>query len=162
MQAVACTATTAPLRISFAMAASGPGHAGAVPEPVQALTSPEVRVELLDGAVLLVTLQRPRKLNAVTPSMLATLAKAMAWPGTTAGAGATAVVLTGSAGNFTSGADVSGSSPSSEVGLDRAPVADFMHAMVRGIWLRSHAARHTSGDPFASTDRLRSAHHRCH
>ena len=91
-------------------------------------SSPDVQVDVVDGAVLQITLNRPEKLNALTPAMYSALADACRRP--SQDGSMVAIVLAGKGKAFTAGADVSGGEMS-EGPLPEAPVADFMHSMVR-------------------------------
>ena len=107
------------------------------------LSTDEVGVSLVQECVLLITLRRPTKLNAINADMYSTMAAALEWPALPGNEGVAAVVITGTGRSFTSGADVSGGPPNTEVPLDKAPVADFMHAVVSAaeFALAQHAKR---------------------
>lgn len=101
-------------------------QAAGLSQPIQ--DCKEISVYLVDESIVHVTLCRESKLNALTPSMYAALAAACRMPSERAALAA--IVITGSGAAFTSGADVSGGG-SDSIPLHEAPVADFMHAMVR-------------------------------
>jgi enoyl-CoA hydratase/carnithine racemase len=88
-----------------------------------------IQLTLMSNGIVQAVLHRPTKMNALNSEMYACLAAVMALPATAENI--VAIVLTGSGAAFTAGADVS--SPTDDAApLHEAPVADFMHAMVRG------------------------------
>lgn len=64
---------------------------------------PQVSVEL-NGPIMLLTLNRPKRLNAFTGTMLAIIADA--WADAAVNDDIRCIVLTGAGGNFSSGADL--------------------------------------------------------
>jgi enoyl-CoA hydratase len=86
---------------------------------------PELVLEQRDDGVLLVTLNRPEKLNALTTGMLAELLEL--WPRAAADRRTRAVVLTGAGSSFSAGHDLTGAQPD-----DLAALLRRIRALVYG------------------------------
>lgn len=92
---------------------------------------PQVVVEREDGAVIL-TLNRPKRMNAFTGTMLVTLVEAYAEA--EADPGVTCIVLTGAGGNFSSGADLKAMAGDADEEEARPDAAERMRSDPELAW----------------------------